>query len=242
MPKKLMLPALLLSGAVLIVVSLVVAQDSSEDELLAVATHMHRHVDHVIAMKAAVIEGDLEGVYGPARWLATHNAPAWFPAAWTPYEDEMRRYAREAASAQDLDTAARAISQIGRSCGDCHVATGRQISFGYAKPPPADQQTTVTQMQRHLWAADRMWAALIGPSDAAWDRGAAMLSEVNLTAAQLTGDPNQQPRVEELLGEARMVGARGGEVSTADARTTLYGEFLSLCANCHSLTGGGPAL
>ncbi len=67
-----------------------------------------------------------------------------------------------------------------------------------------------------------------------------MLSEVNLTASQLTSDPNQRPRVEELIGEARTVGARGAGVSTADGRTALYGEFLSLCANCHSLTGGGP--
>jgi mono/diheme cytochrome c family protein len=240
MPNKLALPVALLLSAVLVVVSLVVAQDTSEEELLAVASHMHQHLDHVVAMKASVIEGDLQGVYGPARWLAMHDEPAWFPAAWAPYEDEVRRLAREAAAAQDLESAARAISQIGRACGDCHVAAGRQISFGYANPPPSDQQTTVTQMQRHLWAADRMWAALIGPSDAAWDRGAAMLSEVNLTASQLTSDPNQRPRVEELIGEARTVGARGAGVSTADGRTALYGEFLSLCANCHSLTGGGP--
>lgn len=242
MPKKLTLPALLLSAAVLVVVSLVVAQDTSEQELSAAASHMHGHLDHVIAMKAAVIEGDLEGVYGPARWLAAHDEPAWFPAAWSPYDDEMRRLAREAASAQDLETAARAISQIGRSCGECHVAAGRQISFGYAKPPPADQQTTVTQMQRHLWAADRMWAALIGPSDAAWDRGSDMLSEVNLTASQLTSDPDKQPRVEELIGDARTVGEQGARITSADDRTALYGEYLSLCANCHSLTGGGPRL
>ena len=242
MTPKLRLPAALLLVAVIVVVSLVVADDGSEDGLSAVAEHMHGHLDSVVAMKAAVIEGNLEAVYEPARWLAEHEAPPQLPKAWARYEDEMRNQARGAANAADLETAATAVSGIGKACGDCHLAAGFAVSFGYAKPPPQDLENNVTMMQRHLWAADRMWAALIGPSDAAWDSGTEMLSTVKLSATQLTKDPRKQPRVDELIQQARDVGERGTELTAIGARTTLYGEFLSLCANCHSLTGGGPRL
>ena len=65
--------ALLLLAA-LIVVSLVVAEDSSEEEVSAIAEHMHGHLDSVIAMKAAVISGNLAGVAKPAK-------VAWRPSA-----------------------------------------------------------------------------------------------------------------------------------------------------------------
>lgn len=218
----------------------VIVMSSSEAQVAAIAEHMHGHLDAVVSIKAAVISGNLEGVRSPATWLAEHKAPSEFPEEWVRYETEMRRFANQAASADDLETAAAAISEIGRTCGDCHIASGIVVSFGYANQPPPDQSGTITQMQRHLWAADRMWAALIGPSDAAWDSGTEMLTQVNLSATQLTQDPRQRPRVEELLDEARAVGERGARTTTSAARTNLYGQFLSSCANCHRVTGGGP--
>jgi len=230
----------LLFAAIAVIVSLVVADDASDEQISAVAKHMHDHLEQVIAIKAAVIDGNLAGVRAPANRLADHDSPAGLPAMWLPFEEEMRNLARVAATAATLETAAATVSGIGQACGDCHLASGFAVSFGYANPPPDDQDSTVSQMQRHLWASDRMWAGLIGPSDAAWERGTVMLSEVNLKASNLTKDPRNQPRVEELIQEARAVGARGAEAMSTESRTVIYGEFLSLCANCHSLTGGGP--
>ncbi|MFW2404008.1 MAG: hypothetical protein ACN4GT_04510 [Gammaproteobacteria bacterium] len=240
MTQKLTIAIGLVLVAVIVVVSLVVAENTSEDELTAVAEHMHSHLDRVIELKAAVIVGDLESAREPATWLAEHKAPIGMPSAWAPYEEDMRRFADVAAEATDLETAAMAIGEIGAACGDCHLASGFSVSFGYAKPPPQDLENNVTQMQRHLWAADRMWAGLIGPSDGAWDSGTGLLAEVQLNADQLTKDPRKQPRVEELIQAARTVGAKGRNLESTDARTDVYGEFLAICANCHSLTGGGP--
>ena len=240
MTQKITITAGLVLVAFIVVLSLVVAENASEEELTLVAEHMHSHVDQVIALKAAVIIGDLEDTREPATWLAEHKAPIGMPSAWAPYEEDMRRFADVAATAADLETAAMAVSEIGEACGDCHLASGLKVSFGYAKPPPQDLENNVTQMQRHLWAADRMWAALIGPSDAAWESGTGLLAEVKLQADQLTRDPRKQPRVEELIQDARSVGETGRNLESADARTDVYGEFLAICANCHSLTGGGP--
>ncbi|MBT8445049.1 MAG: hypothetical protein KJO13_09895 [Gammaproteobacteria bacterium] len=240
MTQKITIAAGLVLVAIIVGLSLVAADNASEEELTVVAEHMHSHVDKVIALKAAVINGDLESAREPATWLAEHKAPIGMPSAWAPYEEDMRRFADVAATAADLETAAMAVSEIGQACGDCHIASGFRVSFGYAKPPPQALENNVTQMQRHLWAADRMWASLIGPSDAAWDSGTGLLAEVNLKADQLTRDPRKQPRVGELVQAARAVGETGRNLESVEGRTDVYGEFLAICANCHALTGGGP--
>ena len=239
MNSKLRWTALLLLGT-LIVVSLVVAEDSSEEDVSAIAEHMHGHLDSVIAMKAAVISGNLAGVVRPAKWLGDHPRPSDLPEAWANYEEDMRSYARSAAAAKNLETAATAVGNIGRVCGDCHLASGFVVSFGYSKPPPANLENTVTQMQRHLWASDRLWAGLIGPSNGAWASGASMLEEVDLNVGDITADEALKPRVVDIVERLRFIGERGRAADDGETRSALYGEFLSQCANCHSLTGGGP--
>ena len=82
----------------------------------------------------------------------------------------------------------------------------------------------------------------VGRADRAVRSGTGLLAEVELQANQLTKDPRKQPRVEDLIQQVRAVGDKGRNLETAEARTDVYGEFLAICANCHSLTGGGPRL
>lgn len=240
MTRNAKLIAIVLLTAALIIVSLFVTESASEDDVTAIAEHMHGHLDRVIAMKAAVISGNLGGVYAPANWLAEHPEPRGLSRTWKPFADGMRLHARRAAEAQDLQSAAVAVGEIGRYCGECHIESGFAVSFGYAKPPPDDLQNTLTQMQRHLWASDRLWAGLIGPSDAAWDSGASMLAGVDLSVSDITDDEAMAPLVNNIVQKLRAVGDEGGQATSAERRAGLYGDFLSQCANCHSLTGGGP--
>jgi len=240
MTRNAKLTALVLLIAAIIVASLFLTESASEDDAAVIAEHMHSHLDRVIAIKGAVISGNLAGVYAPANWLAEHDEPRGLAKTWQPYADGMRLHARRAAEARDLRTAAVAVSEIGRYCGECHLASGLAVSFGYATPPPENLQNTFTQMQRHLWAADRLWAGLIGPSDAAWESGAKMLAGVNLSVQDITDDESLAPLVNNIVQNLREVGAEGGRAMAAERRAELYGEFLSLCASCHSLTGDGP--
>jgi mono/diheme cytochrome c family protein len=240
MIRNLQLGAIAIVTAALVGISLYVAQSLSQDDVTPIAEHMHGHLDRVIAMKAAVISGDLAGVYAPANWLAEHQEPPDLARTWKPFADGMRDAARRASEAKDLATAATAIGDIGRYCGECHVAGGFAVSFGYSQPPPEDLDNTLTQMQRHLWASDRLWAGLIGPSDAAWESGANMLTGVDLSVADITADQAMTPLVNNIVQRLRSVGDRGGATPAGARRAELYGEFLALCANCHSLTGGGP--
>jgi cytochrome c553 len=212
------------------------AKAALDETFTEIAEHMHEHLDQVGAIKAAVIAGRLEDVREPANWLATHEEPARLPSV-----EEMRRYAARAAAAENLVAAAAAVSEIARTCGDCHLASGVAVLMGYSAPPSRDEQSLTTQMQRHLWAADRMWAGLIGPSDAAWKQGASILAEVKLAASDIVVEGEQQTEITDLTRRARRLGTQASQAASVESRSVLYGEFLSLCATCHSLTGAGPA-
>jgi hypothetical protein len=228
-------------AAVIAMVLLFVAEVASEDEMTAFTQHMHGHLDQVSAAKAGVIAGDLQAARDAAEWLAEHDEPTGMPDAWAPYLDDMRQHARVAANAQDLETAAVAVSEIARACGDCHRATGFDVAFGFDQRPPADVQNVMTQMQRHLWAADRMWEGLIGPSNQAWKSGTEMLAEVQLSSEQVSDDPASAAQVDPLIKRIHAIGTEGSQAESSPSRAGLYGEFLSQCANCHRVTGGGPA-
>lgn len=211
------------------------SQQVLEQRFSEIVEHMHEHLDQINAIKTAVIAGDLEGVREPASWLADHDEPAWLPSV-----EEMQRYAARTAAAKDLVDAASALGEMARTCGDCHEASGVEVAMGYSEPPSPDAQGLATQMQRHLWAADRMWAALIGPSDAAWKQGAAVLADVQLTAADIEVEDAKRAQILDLTQRAQAVGVLARQSTSIELRSGLLGEFLSLCANCHSLSGGGP--
>lgn len=220
--------------AVMIVVP-ISASAQLQETFSEITEHMHEHLEYVNAIKTAVIAGNLEDVREPANWLANHEEPAWLPSV-----EEMQRYAARTAAAKDLVDAASAISEIARTCGDCHEASGAEVAMGYSEPPSPGAQGLATQMQRHLWAADRMWAALIGPSDTAWKQGAEVLADVQLTVADITAEDEQQAQILDLTQRAQAVGVLARQSTSVELRSGLLGEFLSLCATCHNLTGGGP--
>jgi len=207
----------------------------------SVAKHMHEHLSRISALKAFIIAGQLEDLREPAMWLAEHEAAPGLPGDWAPYVEELRHYARQVASAKHLGIAAASVSEMARTCGDCHQANGFDVAFGYDERPPEDVHNIMADMQRHLWAADRMWEGLIGPSDVAWDRATDILAEVTLRPSDITKTADQEAPVKNLLTRARELGEECGRAISPESRSALYGELLSLCASCHSLTGGGPA-
>ncbi|MDH3511244.1 MAG: hypothetical protein OER85_10370 [Gammaproteobacteria bacterium] len=207
----------------------------------SVAPHMRLHITAVRAIRLFIIAGQLDGVPGSADWLMEHEIPPELPGEWAPYVADMRSYAEQAASARHLVFAAAAVSEMARTCGDCHAANGVSDVFDEdLRPPPAGESVSA-QMQRHLWAADRMWEGLIGPSDAAWSRGTEKLAEIRLSSSDFAIAAEQEPALSYLLRRTREIGEEGSQADSRESRSTLYGEFLSMCGDCHTLVGGGPA-
>ncbi|MFW2404914.1 MAG: hypothetical protein ACN4GT_09110 [Gammaproteobacteria bacterium] len=204
------------------------------------AEHMHGHLVHVEAIKTEVIAGNLDATREHSVWLSEHDEPPGMPDAWSPYVEEMRQYAAVAASSRDLESVAVAVSEIARTCGECHRTYGAKPEFSAGQRPAQDLHDVTTEMHRHLWAANRMWESMIIPSNDAWQSATDMLAEVQIDPAQLTDDPTDAARVETLLAQARALGELGAQTSAGPLRSEQLGKFLSLCASCHTLTGGGP--
>ena len=217
------------------------AQEISDDDDRTVADHMHEHLTRIGTIKAAIVAGRLADVQEPATWLADHETVEGLPPDFESYVAQMRSYARHVIEAEDLAAAAAAVSKMAKTCGNCHLVNGVNLEFGYDQEPREDVEDVVTHMQRHQWAADRLWEGLIGPSDTAWSRGADMLIDVPLAADDVTAVSEHHA---EIIKIARRVHALGGistETVTPDARSELYAEALGLCAACHVLLGRGPA-
>src|SRR5262245_53079650 len=74
-----------------------------------------------------------------------------------------------------------ALANTAAVCGQCHAAAGSGPSFPEADDADAElglSDTLGDRMERHAWAANRMWEGLIAPSDSAWRAGSAELASV----------------------------------------------------------------
>jgi mono/diheme cytochrome c family protein len=218
-----------------------VAQAAFEEDRNGVAIHMHEHLTRIGTIKAAIVAGRLEDVQEPAIWLAEHETVAGLPAHFSSYVAQMREYAREAAAAEELTTAAASVSKMAKTCGNCHLVNDINLEFGYDQRPNGDLQDIVSHMQRHQWAADRMWEGLIGPSDAAWSRGTDVLIDAPLHASDVSTAADDLAEINKIAHRIHALGGIGTQTMTPDARSQLYGELLGLCASCHTLLGRGPA-
>ena len=217
------------------------AQETISEEETAAAAHMHDHLTYITTIKAFITMGRLEGTRQPANWLATHETLPDLPTQYEPFVDFMRSSARQVEKAENLQTAAEAVSLLAQNCGNCHRASHVDIEFGY-DALPAQWSDSETHMQRHQWAMDRLWEGLIGPSDAAWNRGTAMLSEEQLHAADVSASATagEADTLENIAREVHELGAAGAGLTGLSDRSQVYGRILGLCADCHTRVGRGP--
>lgn len=217
------------------------AQVESGEDRSAVAEHMHEHLTRITAIKSAIIAGKLEDVREPATWLADHETAVGLPKDFESYIVKMKRYANQVIEAQDLTFAAVSVSNMAKTCGNCHLVNDVRLAFGYDRRPREDLSDVITHMQRHQWAADRLWEGLIGPSDAAWNRGTDMLLDAPLRPEDVADAPAINGKLSKIVRRIHALGGIGTETRTPDARSELYAEILGLCASCHTLLGSGPA-
>ncbi len=206
-----------------------------------VAAQMYEQLTRMSTIKSAIIAGRLEHLREPAAWLAEQETVAGFPEGFESYVAQMRSYARQVVKARDLGSAAESVSKMAKICGNSHLVTDVNLEFGYDRKPREDLEDVVTHMQRHQWAADRMWDGLIGPSDSAWNRGTDMLIDAPLQPSDVTIATDHVAEINDIARRVHALGGIGTETITPDARSELYAEVLGLCAGCHILLGRGPA-
>ena len=201
--------------------------------------HMHGHHDAMKAIQGAIIAGVLDGTREPATWLLEHEEPADLSAAGSDYIDAVRSAASALLEADSLESAGEAASQMGLACGACHVASGVTVEFDEVERP-SDKEKERPHMQRHQWAADRMWEGLIGPSGVAFSRGANLLFESPVKPEVLAKHGGGDAAVG-MSRRIHQLAANATTVSEPVEQAEVYAEFIANCGACHSELAEGPS-
>jgi cytochrome c553 len=188
------------------------------------ANPMAQHGVATFAMRYALARGDLEGFRSAAGIFASgaevmpdpHFRVAFKPVAAA---------AQQAKLAETTDSQARALAELGLACARCHVEHGRpEVSL--TAPP--------TELRRHVWAADRMWEGLMGPSIDAWSKGADAMSDAPL----FRDDPAPVELPVATLAMRTWTSARMGRDATSDeVRATAFAGVYATCSDCHARLG-----
>lgn len=218
-------------------IAAICAVSSANAQHSSVNDEMHAHYQTVQAMQRALIAGSLDAARTQAGELNGAGA-AGAAEGWSDYFAAVEAAASAAQAADSIESAARAMADIGVACGDCHIANGVEVVFDDVDRPSSKEKLP-HHMARHQWAADRMWEGLIGPSAGAWSRGANLLFESPIKTHSL-GDPNEQEAIKQMSRRVHQLAANATTVSDASSKAEIYAEFLANCAACHTAVGDGP--
>lgn len=205
----------------------------------AVRARMQGHERLGDAMRDAVARGDLDEAKAEAKLLAKLRIEGPSGALWRQMFDAMRTAAAGLSGANDLNEASRDVAMVAKTCGDCHTMFGRPGVI--VEQANARASGVRALMQRHQWAAERLWDGLVVPSDDAWRAGAVALAEAPLAPEQLTPGKSPGPKVGELEQAVHQLGQAAANTERVDVRVGLYGQALATCAECHKWLGGGPS-
>jgi hypothetical protein len=192
---------------------------------------MKDHFTWAAAMKKAVIDGKLAEVTGPAKKLVGSDFGQDLPAEWQAHLGPMKAAAKLAAEANNIQGASLAAGHVGAACGSCHAKLGGpQLDLG---KPPGEASGAKAHMQRHVWAADRMWEGLMAPADDAWKAGSEALIQAPLSKEELAEDQSVPDEIAAVAKSVHELGPKGRELTEPADRANIYGEFLATCADCH---------
>jgi mono/diheme cytochrome c family protein len=201
--------------------------------------HMKEHFTRGVKIRDAVIAGDLAATKKDAQWMAEHELSASFPDAWKPHVTNFQDAAKKLLDSKELDSAADAVAGIARSCGSCHAALGGpKLTLG---SPPAEASGTTQHMARHQWAAERMWDALVTPSEDAWLKATETMADAPLVPTAVSGQKSVDKKVETLAVSVHDIAEKARADRDMKKWETAYGEFLQTCAGCHGAVGARPS-
>jgi hypothetical protein len=190
---------------------------------------MRSHFKQVATIRTAVVAGKINDAIEPARTIVEMQGVDTLPAVWRSSVKELQAASARIRQSPDLPEAAAATADIGMTCGGCHVElTGPTIEVS---APPSESATVAERMKRHLWATERLWEGLYGPSDEAWTAGAQMLASDPLSKDVLAaGDVLAKSLAQRVV----KLGTKAGSAKGGEERAKVYAEVLATCAPCHA--------
>jgi cytochrome c553 len=197
---------------------------------------MHRNLSRAVDIQTGVIEGDLERARRAAAWLVSRENRTSFTSEARGYEGEMLGYAALIAEGREMETVAIQAGQLAAACGSCHRALSGGPNFVVGSNAPGGG-TQEAHMVRHLWAADRMWEGLVGPSEESWVAGARALARTETSLAPTFRAAIPPGVLEGLLSEVSLLAEEALSATGQNERGDVYGRMLFTCNRCHALAG-----
>ncbi len=193
---------------------------------------MRAHFKETELIRIAVINGNLSKAVGPAKKLAASDEGKKLKKGG-PALAAMKKAASRIGTSVDIPAAAAATADIGKACGACHrKGAGPKVEVSAT---PTAGKSLKSRMRRHVWATDRLWEGLYGPSEAAWKAGAEALSgEPFPKAVYKKGGVHARSAADRLK---RLVGDAATQ-KTPDARAKMYASLLETCSSCHFVSKG----
>jgi ferredoxin len=214
------------------------AAPSAEAASPTLPKHMEQHFTRAVAIRDAIIAGDLEATKKDAQWMAEHELTTEFPETWKPHVTKFQDASKRVLDATTIEDAAVAAAGMAESCGACHVAlrAGPKLTM----PAAPEGSGAGIHMQRHQWAAARMWDALTTPSEEAWIKGSEMMADAPLEPEAASGAKSVDKSVPELAKKVHDIAEKARQDREMEKWVSGYGQFLQTCATCHKAVGLGP--
>jgi cytochrome c553 len=197
---------------------------------------MHRNLSKTVDIQTGVVQGDLEKARQAAHWLLEQKDAMIVPPEGAEHQQAMLTAAARIMEATELRAAATQTGHLAGGCGSCHQAVdaGPRFVMGNTAPNGTSQEA---QMIRHLWAADRMWEGLVGPSDEAWRAGAEAMAETQPVLARVFRASASMAEPEGFLREINLLANEATAATTLAGRADVYGRLLTTCNRCHTPAG-----
>lgn len=201
--------------------------------------YMTEHYLAAMDLETAVIQGHLADGRLHADWIATHRPHRDLPGARGPHAASVRVAAARGAAASDIEELASAAAGVAVGCGSCHAETQGSLDY-LSTTPPEETESVTERMARHVWAADRMWEALVRHSDELWDSGVRVLQSSAVSAREVAWSPETESEVRPLVAELEEIAVSATAVEVWTERGDLVGSLLTTCSRCHEALGIDP--
>jgi len=209
-----------------------VADKAETKEPVSLHAHMQEHFVRVDEMRLAVVEGDLEEAKSKAKWMANHPPHDDLPKGWEPYVEMMRDQSRKVLEEENLAAVALSTARVAGTCGSCHMANKAKVHLG-AAPEPENHKP----LEHHMWAAERLWDAVVSQSDELWKMGVASLDGAAVLPPDMESPPPSLAKAKTRFASFQ---AAARKAESPSARVEVLGSYLGQCVGCHQEAKRAP--
>lgn len=144
----------------------------------------------------------------------------------------LRWEARAGAGARSTVAAARASAEIGRTCGECHVANDAGLGDRFVVGEAPAGGSAGRHMAGLAWVSRLLWDGLVGPSEETWSAGARALAEAGTLPEGLAS--SVPVRDVDLASERlRRLASEAAAARETPDRVRVLAQIWATCANCH---------